>query len=214
MASKSAGKSQSTRGYNHSDVYCQVTSCVGHPYAQLSSPWNNHFWTNTNRAIICSFAWYDWVYYTEKRAEIQQTTQSTFGPIIGPIKPEVGLVVSVMILTLMAKIFGTKSWESISVIEKDPRLHHCKKMVNEQWGIQLVLHQALCYSEDLIGNHHQINLTGQTHEPDKLLIRTPIPKVKHTRVLSSTQENIFLSSRTSINWSVRPIQFQETYMHM
>jgi hypothetical protein len=69
-------------------------------------------------SLICSFAWYDWVYYNEQNATFP-ALKMTPGRYLGPTDPEAGSVLSAKILTFEGNVIRRNTFRHLTPIEND-----------------------------------------------------------------------------------------------
>jgi hypothetical protein len=67
-------------------------------------------------SFICSFAWYDWVYYNKQNAEFP-ATKMTLGRYLGPTDPEAGSVLSAKILTFEGNVIRRNTFRHLTQLE-------------------------------------------------------------------------------------------------
>jgi hypothetical protein len=66
--------------------------------------------------FICSFAWYDWVYYNKQNAEFT-ASKMALGRYLGPTDPEAGSVLSATILTFEGNLIRRNTFRHLTPLE-------------------------------------------------------------------------------------------------
>jgi hypothetical protein len=66
--------------------------------------------------FICSFAWYDWVYYNEQNAAFS-ASQMTLGRYLGPTDPESVSVLSAKILTFEGNVIRRNTFRNLTLLD-------------------------------------------------------------------------------------------------
>jgi hypothetical protein len=69
-------------------------------------------------SFICSFAWYDWVYYNEQTAPFPEP-KMTLGRYLGPTDPEAGSVLTAKILKLNGDVIRRNTIKHLEQKELD-----------------------------------------------------------------------------------------------
>jgi hypothetical protein len=67
-------------------------------------------------SFICSFAWYDWVFYNEQNAAFP-ASKMTLGRYLGPTDPEAGSVLSAKILTFEGNVIRRNTFRHLTPLE-------------------------------------------------------------------------------------------------
>jgi hypothetical protein len=67
-------------------------------------------------SFICSFAWYNWVYYNKHNAAFP-ASKMTLDRYLGPIDPEAGSVLSAKILTFEVNVIRRNTFRHLTPLE-------------------------------------------------------------------------------------------------
>jgi hypothetical protein len=121
--------------------------------------------------FICSFAWYDWVYYNEQNAAFP-ASKMTLGRYLGPTDPEAG---SAKILTFEGNLIRRNTFRHLTPLEDaNTELVTAKTnftvKVNSRLGDPIKEHlefnDLVKISSITLSNDESINLSDMTYDPD------------------------------------------------
>jgi hypothetical protein len=121
-------------------------------------------------SFICSFAWYDWVYYNEQNAEFP-ASKMTLGRYLGPTGPEAGSVLSAKILKVEGNVIRCNTFRHLTPLEDaNTELITAKAnftiKVNSCLGDPIKFNGLVKISSVTLSNDESINLTDMTYDPD------------------------------------------------
>jgi hypothetical protein len=121
-------------------------------------------------SFICSFAWYNWVYYNEHNAAFP-ASKMTLGRYLGPTDSEAGSVLSAKILTLEGNMIRHNTFRRLTPLEDaNNELITAKTKVNSRLGDPIKDHlefnDLVKISSVTLSNDESINLTDMTYDPD------------------------------------------------
>jgi hypothetical protein len=120
LASKWTIKSQSPRRlwYHAIELASNVQSHLALDMYKLNGrlPETIMLGQTSDISFICSFTWYDWVYYNEENAAFP-ATKMTLGRYLGTTDPEAGFVLSAKILTFEGNVIRRNLFRHLTPIE-------------------------------------------------------------------------------------------------
>jgi hypothetical protein len=123
---------------------------------------------------ICSFAWYDWVYYNEQNAEFP-ASKMTLDRYLGPIDPEAGSVLSSKILTFKGNVIRRNTFRHLTPLDNEnPELETAKASFTTKVNSRLrdpikdhvELNDHVKISSVTLSNAKSTNLTNMSYDPD------------------------------------------------